>query len=594
MFVFSSGRKSPPMSHKSSLVSQSPPRMINHHEPHPETTIPQPSIMLQSTASSTNPISSTSPPAPAPHIFAALAGPPRLPGFPLMKSSSASNIRRRARKSIAASIVNDNVSRTNRTGNNTNNQNQSKERKRNHRYGQQAVELDRLKRENAVLTKKLTSTEKRCQFLTDSRHELQAVAETNHLASIQAEASATRHSSISSTLAVKYKNVQQVLNLVREEYDTMVQETEQKRVDDIHLAGSIEEISANIRQMIVYDTICILKLFKLMDLNGDGDLERHEIVKAITFRKEVKSLIAQNPRITVALKPEKIAKAMKKMDVDGDRRISVDEFVQFTLDRIADGALADAPNHVKAMVMAEGGLDGGGSQMYGGGSGILGSGGLSAFGSSCSGGLGGSSMNNKKPKESRRTAEKAYKNNLMLILREKNSLERELNTLKVVQKRNDKRIVDLEAKVTKGMGEIKRLRTMYKTAQKQIKVDKGSQSNKEKLQTNEDKEKTAMIVKKQQTIKEQLPLDTLLQSVFHREPELIKLLMQAREDNDMEEVTVFVVKCRLFLQFSQVSFVCFEMVAYNRSKHGSGSLDFHVLIHCLVLFVHFPPFVDIE
>ena len=186
-------------------------------------------------------------------------------------------------------------------------------------------------------------------------------------------------------------------------------------------------------------------------------------------------------------------------------------------------------------------------------------------------------MNNKKPKESRRTAEKAYKNNLMLILREKNSLERELNTLKVVQKRNDKRIVDLEAKVTKGMGEIKRLRTMYKTAQKQIKVDKGSQSNKEKLQTNEDKEKTAMIVKKQQTIKEQLPLDTLLQSVFHREPELIKLLMQAREDNDMEEVTVFVVKCRLFLQFSQVSFVCFvcfEMVAYNRSKHGSGSLIF--------------------
>ena len=500
MFVFAASGKhqSPPMMKaSSSLISQ--PSHISSILPETHEHQQQPHVVVVSPHP--HDIATTEFPPPLPYQF--MAGPPTLPGFPMMKSSSASNIRRKARKYVASQPVvpEDNHNNTTTTTNPT------KDKKRKRRYGHQALELERFKHENAALIKKLASTEKRCTFLADSRKELRAVAETNHFSAVRAESSASRHSSISSTLAVKYKNVQKVLNLVREEYDTMVQETEEKRANDLQLAGSIDEIASNIRQVIVYDTVCILKLFALMDLNGDGDLERHEIVKAITFRKEVKNLISTNPRITVALKPEKIAKAMKKMDKDGDQKINREEFLQFTLDRIADGSMCDAPNHVKAMVKAEGGLNGGGSQIFEMGST---SGGLSSFGSMPSSSMGnrGSSgslfgSKNKKHKESSRTAEKAYKNNLMLLLREKNTLEREYRTLQVVHRRGEKRILDLEAKVTKGLGEIKRLRTMYKTSQKQIEKGlKQHQLLKEKrLETKNEKEKKKRIQKKQYAIK---------------------------------------------------------------------------------------------
>jgi len=414
-----------------------------------------------------------------------------------------------------------------------------KQRKKNQRYGTQAVELERLKRQLAVVTKKLVSTEKRCQFLSDSRKELRAVAETNHHATVQAESSATKHSTISSTLAAKYQNVQKVLNLVREEYDTMVQETEQQRTHGLHMAHSMEEMSSNIREEIIQDSICIMSIFSQMDLNGDNELEKHEIIKAITFRPEVRLLIKNNQRIANALKPESLAKAMKKMDADGDHTVSRSEFLQFTLKRISEGEFADAPLHVKAM-----GLNGGSSHMTGV------SGGVSSFGSMASiGSASGHRGGGNKQKESRRTAEKAYKTALMLLVREKNSLSRDLKTLQVVHKRAEKRIVDLESKVQKGFSEIKRLRTMYKTSQKQIAKQKGF--NKNKLETQDDIDQANIIKRKQQQISEQLPLDGLLHQVFHREPALVDMLTQAREDNDMEEVTMLVIRCRVFLSFAQ-------------------------------------------
>ena len=92
------------------------------------------------------------------------------------------------------------------------------------------------------------------------------------------------------------------------------------------------------------------------------------------------------------------------MDVDGDRTVSREEFLLFTLNRISEGEFADAPLHIKAM-----GLNSGGSQMFNSTS----SGVSSSF---------GHSQPNKQP-ESRKTAEKAYKTALMLLVREKNQLE---------------------------------------------------------------------------------------------------------------------------------------------------------------------------
>ena len=296
LFVFSSsGRKSPPMSATSSLISQSSPP-LNPQYPNPSSHI----VVIPETAIG-NPINTshhesqqvTSPSS----LFDPLQSmlllpPPLLPGFPMMKSSSTTNIRRKARLTIQSDSTtldqqlqhSNSIDNTNNTSKTTLQQQQKNDRlirKRNQRYGNQAVELDRLKRENALLTRKLQSTEKRCTYLKDSRKELRAVAETNHHASIQAESSATKHSTISSTLALKYKNVQKVLNLVREEYDSMIEKTEQQRLDSIHMAGSMEQLSTNIRNEITTDAVCIMSLFTRMDLNGDGELEKHEIVKAV-------------------------------------------------------------------------------------------------------------------------------------------------------------------------------------------------------------------------------------------------------------------------------------------------------------------------
>ena len=295
LFVFSSsGRKSPPMSATSSLISQSSPP-LNPQYPNPSSHI----VVIPETAIG-NPINTshhesqqvTSPSS----LFDPLQSmlllpPPLLPGFPMMKSSSTTNIRRKARLTIQSDSTtlnqqlqhSNSIDNTNNTNKTTLQQQKNDRliRKRNQRYGNQAVELDRLKRENALLTRKLQSTEKRCTYLKDSRKELRAVAETNHHASIQAESSATKHSTISSTLALKYKNVQKVLNLVREEYDSMIEKTEQQRLDSIHMAGSMEQMSTNIRNEITTDAVCIMSLFTRMDLNGDGELEKHEIVKAV-------------------------------------------------------------------------------------------------------------------------------------------------------------------------------------------------------------------------------------------------------------------------------------------------------------------------
>ena len=80
---------------------------------------------------------------------------------------------------------------------------------------------------------------------------------------------------------MKYKNVQKVLNLVREEYDVMVRETEEKEMYGKMLLGSRDEMEEIIRENVTKDMITIMNLFDLMDLNGDGELEKHEIVKAV-------------------------------------------------------------------------------------------------------------------------------------------------------------------------------------------------------------------------------------------------------------------------------------------------------------------------
>ena len=414
------------------------------------------------------------------------------------------------------------------------------------------------------------------KYLKDSRRELKAVAKSNHRSSIMAESSATKHSSLSSSLSAKYKNVKRVLDLVREEYDTMVADTEKQRVSDQLYASSMEQMQRHIAAAVAKDTCQIVDIFAKMDLNGDGELEKQEIVKAITFRPEVKALIKASPNISVALKPESLAKAMKKMDSDGNMTVSKQEFIMFTLNRIIEGPLADAPVHVKAMggnegVMAyaipsggsisaqnsvsalggHGGVGTSGSSVVSGGSAIL----TGVFEGRSSGSVhsGGNNGN----KESRRTAEKAYKEALLLLVREKTVIERQLKTLRVVHARAITRIEDLERRVQKGHAETKRLRAMYKTSQKQVAKVRDDRGITPPIGgEGRNQEKLSAIRRKQKSIGELPTYSGLVQQVFGREPELVEMLLQARADNDIEEISMLVCRCRVFVGFVQALSRC--------------------------------------
>jgi hypothetical protein len=66
----------------------------------------------------------------------------------------------------------------------------------------------------------------------------------------------------------------------------------------------------------------------------------------------------------------------------------------------------------------------------------------------------------------------------------------------------------------------------------------------------------AAVRRKQSEINVSSTLDAAMEQTFSKEPHLATMLRQAREDNDMEEVMMLVIKCRIFVSFSQALSTC--------------------------------------
>ena len=75
-------------------------------------------------------------------------------------------------------------------------------------------------------------------------------------------------------------------------------------------------------------------------------------------------------------------------------------------------------------------------------------------------------------RDSRKSAEKAYKRALMLLVREKGEISRKFEATSLVKDRLLKKTDDLEVRLEKAHAEIKRLRTLYKTAQKAMEAQR--------------------------------------------------------------------------------------------------------------------------
>jgi hypothetical protein len=152
-------------------------------------------------------------------------------------------------------------------------------------------------------------------------------------------------------------------------------------------------------------------------------------------------------------------------------------------------------------------------------------------------------------RDSKKSAEKAYKRALMLLAQEKGEMERSLKTEQLFRTRVQKKAEDLELRLERAHAEIKRLRTLYKTTQKQLEAQRPP-TDKEK------KEREEMARKRPPRITKQAPLTTMMTKIFDSEPALLSALLQAREDGDADEIARAITRCRALIRLSdQLSLV---------------------------------------
>lgn len=146
-------------------------------------------------------------------------------------------------------------------------------------------------------------------------------------------------------------------------------------------------------------------------------------------------------------------------------------------------------------------------------------------------------------RDSRKSAEKAYKRALMLLVREKENTERKFSSEHLLRTRVQKKNDELESRLERAHAEIKRLRTLYKTAQKQLESQRPP-TDPAKL------EKEEKVKRRPPRIMKQPPLNVLMSKVFSNEPTLLRLLEQAKEDGDADEIARAITRCRALMTLS--------------------------------------------
>ena len=107
----------------------------------------------------------------------------------------------------------------------------------------------------------------------------------------------------------------------------------------------------------------------------------------------------------------------------------------------------------------------------------------------------------------------------------------------MVKDRLLKKTDDLEVRLEKAHAEIKRLRTLYKTAQKAMEAQRPTTAAEREKQLAE-------AAKRPMRISKQVPLVNQMSKVFEGEHALLELLLQAREDGDADEIARMTMRCR--------------------------------------------------
>ena len=75
----------------------------------------------------------------------------------------------------------------------------------------------------------------------------------------------------------------------------------------------------------------VAALFARIDRNGDGSLSRKELVRALATDDNVRDMCEQLPGLADRLHPSRIRASISSMDIDGDSRITLEEFQKFVV-----------------------------------------------------------------------------------------------------------------------------------------------------------------------------------------------------------------------------------------------------------------------
>ena len=84
-------------------------------------------------------------------------------------------------------------------------------------------------------------------------------------------------------------------------------------------------------------------VFYMIDRDGDGDISRGEMMKAINQIPSMKALIRRNKYLAPLLNPKTWKDTFRAIDVSSDGKISLDEFKNFAVNISLDTNLNELP-----------------------------------------------------------------------------------------------------------------------------------------------------------------------------------------------------------------------------------------------------------
>ena len=80
-------------------------------------------------------------------------------------------------------------------------------------------------------------------------------------------------------------------------------------------------------------TSSISRVFRLVDTEGSGTIDKAELLLAMRNNPEVRSMLEESPGLSALLRPQAWGQAFAKIDTNHSELISLSEFTNFALDR---------------------------------------------------------------------------------------------------------------------------------------------------------------------------------------------------------------------------------------------------------------------